>query len=92
MTDEYFRGRNLPAECLLNVPTADTNGDGFPDIFDTSLAFSGSSSGTFSFPGFFARGNVTASWSRQRRVRMSGNCQLNFQGSDRFLTPSKFWK
>lgn len=72
----------IPGSMLLNVPTTDTNGDGFPDIFDTARSFSGSSSGTYNFPGF-ANGNATASWSRGAGSQ-AGTCQLNFAGFGSF--------
>lgn len=67
----------------LDVPTTDNNGDGFPDIFDTSQTFNGSSSGTYSFPGF-ASGNVTASWGRDAGSA-DGSVRLRFQNFGDFF-------
>lgn len=57
----------------LDVPATDNNGDGFPDIFDTSLAFNGSSFGTYN-----DTGNVTATWSRDAGSQ-DGLCKLEFE-------------
>ncbi|MEO5802421.1 MAG: hypothetical protein ABIR24_02740 [Verrucomicrobiota bacterium] len=75
--DDEFSG-----SMFLNVPATDTNGDGFPDIFDTARSFSGGSSGTYSIPGL-ASGNATASWSRNAGSHV-GSCQLNFQNFGSF--------
>jgi len=81
LTDDLF-DEEYEGSMLLNVPTTDINGDGFPDFFDTALGFSGSSSGTYSFPGI-ASGNAGASWSRNAGSYV-GTCQLNFVGFGSF--------
>lgn len=84
LTDELFDNQFF-GSMNLNVPTTDTDGDGFPDIFDTSRAFSGASSGSYNFPGFpgSASGNATANWSRGANSEV-GSCQLNFQNFGSF--------
>ncbi len=79
LTDES--DQEIPGNMFLDVPVTDLNGDGFADIFDTSLGFSGTSSGHYDFP--TQSGSVTATWSRNASSA-SGTCQLNFQSLGTF--------
>ena len=81
LTDEIFEDE-IFGSVFLDVPGSDSDGDGFPDFFNTAQAFSGTSSGSYNFPGF-ASGNVTANWSRGVNENV-GTCQLNFQNFGSF--------
>lgn len=76
LTDDISE-EQIPGDLFLDVPTTDNNGDGFPDIFDSSQPFSGSSSGTYDF-GDFGSGNVTATWSRDAGSQ-DGSCRLDLK-------------
>jgi hypothetical protein len=75
LTDEA--DDEIPGYMYLDVPITDNNGDGFPDFFDTSQPFSGSSSGSFSFPALY-NGSASANWQRNAGSH-AGTCQLNLQ-------------
>jgi hypothetical protein len=64
----------------LNVPDGgDSNGDGFPDFFDTSVGVTASSSGTYSISGI-GSGTVTASWDRFAGGQ-AGSCVLTLHNT-----------
>lgn len=82
MTDEIFEDKYY-GSLVLDVPGTDNNGDGFPDLYDTSLAFSGNSAGTMHVPGVAPGRGVNASWSRTADSHV-GICVLNVQGFSSF--------
>lgn len=68
----------IPGDMSLNLPTLpDNNKDGFPDFFDSTMAISGTSSGTYSFPGFNS-GTVSATWTRPAGSEV-GSVTLRFR-------------
>lgn len=63
LEDQIFEDY-IGGDLSLNIPDfVDVNKDGFHDFFDTSVAHSGTSSGTYTFPQFNS-GTVSATWSR----------------------------
>ncbi len=82
LTMTFFDEDEIPGTMSLDVPNTDSDGDGFPDIFDTAKAFGGISPGTVNFPSFY-NGNVTASWSRSANSHV-GTCVLNFHNFGSF--------
>ena len=76
LTDDLFDEQSFGA-IYLSISDTDNNGDGFPDMFDTSQPFSGTTTGTYNIPGV-ASGTVTAQWSRNADSSV-GTCVLKLK-------------
>lgn len=77
LEDQFF-GDYIPGDIDISIPEyTDTNDDGFPDFFDSTVAISGTSAGTFDFPQYKS-GTIQATWSRPKGSA-SGACTFVFK-------------